>query len=146
MPYFLTYVSAAKRQLTSEELGELLTTCRVKNASLHVTGALLYQDGNFMQVLEGDQNTVEALFKTIKLDSRHQQVIVMLRGETAEQQFSDWSMAFRDLTGAHSGLADSYSRFFSDPEHQQDGGFYPNPTVGQRLLLSFRRSLLASGR
>ncbi len=49
----------------------LLLTCRSGNAGRGVTGALLYQESNVMQVLEGDRRVVEALYQVILRDRRH---------------------------------------------------------------------------
>ncbi len=56
--FFLVYVSSATRPFSGEDLRALLETCRKDNAELGVTGMLLYKDGNFMQVLEGDEDAV----------------------------------------------------------------------------------------
>ncbi len=41
-------------------LGSLLETCRRNNTAAGVTGMLLYKDGNFMQVLEGEEGNCPA--------------------------------------------------------------------------------------
>jgi hypothetical protein len=140
VPYYLVYVSAAKRLLSASELDEMLTSFRAKNAALSITGALLYGEGNFIQVIEGERDTVEDLFGVIVEDPRHTQVLVLLRGRTSEPQFVDWSMAFRDVTGDDSVLAKGYREFFDDLERDA-GSVAVDPTVAQRLLMSFRRSL-----
>lgn len=58
MPYFVAYVSSATQLLSTEQLDDLLLTCRRNNLARELTGALLYQDGNFIQVLEGEQRVV----------------------------------------------------------------------------------------
>jgi hypothetical protein len=144
VPYYLAYVSSATRLLSADELHELLETCRAINAARQVTGALLYQDGNFMQVIEGERDVIETLYETITRDSRHRNLTVLIRGTTPEPQFGAWSMAFADLSTADTELARGYSRFFHTGSDAADFG--DHPTVGQRLLLSFRRSLDARHR
>ncbi len=63
--FFLVYVSSATRPFSGEDLRALLATCRKNNAELGVTGMLLYKDGNFMQVLEGDEEAVRGLYEKI---------------------------------------------------------------------------------
>ena len=41
----------------------MLTEARERNQQLGVTGLLLYKDGDFIQLLEGDKATVKALFQ-----------------------------------------------------------------------------------
>ena len=136
MPYFVAYVSSAKKLLSAEELTTLLETCRRHNEALGITGALLYQDGNFMQVLEGEQGVVEELYDAIAADPRHRNVISLVRGTTPEPQFANWSMAFADRSGRDSVLAAQYRDFLAE-ESQGTG----DAGIGRRLLRSFRRTL-----
>ncbi len=56
--FFLVYVSSAVRPFSRVDLDDLLATSRANNARVGITGMLLYKDGNFMQVLEGDEEAV----------------------------------------------------------------------------------------
>ena len=67
----LIYVSSAKKLLCEEELNDMLTQARKANKKHHITGLLLYQDGNFMQVIEGEAGKIEQLFTNISEDYRH---------------------------------------------------------------------------
>ncbi len=64
---------------------------------------------------------------------------MMVHGDTGERQFKNWSMAFANLTGNDSDLAGEYERFFVLGQTGQPFG--SDPTIGQRLILSFRRPL-----
>ena len=66
--FFLTYVSTAARELSKDDLNELLAQCRENNAKLGITGMLLYKDGNFMQVLEGEETVVRSIYAKISGD------------------------------------------------------------------------------
>jgi hypothetical protein len=85
----LVYVSSASRKFNTNELHELLVQARQKNRELGVTGMLLYKDGNFMQVLEGQQEVVSKLAEKIELDPRHKGIIVVLRGMAELPSFPD---------------------------------------------------------
>ena len=67
----LIYASHAKHAFDETELVSLLKASRTKNLKLNITGMLLYKDGIFMQLLEGDETEVRKLFSTIKHDNRH---------------------------------------------------------------------------
>lgn len=43
---------------------------------------LLYKDGNFMQLLEGEKEAVLRLHKNIIVDPRHKGFLTLLQGET----------------------------------------------------------------
>ena len=90
----LVYTSAATREMGQDELEELLTRARERNAACGVTGMLLYHDGSFLQALEGEREIVDALFERIEEDPRHTQAAVLLRTEVDERVFDSWSMGF----------------------------------------------------
>ena len=62
----LVYLSSASQPFSEDDLVALLTQARQNNTAHGLTGMLLYKDGNFMQVLEGDEAEVRRLFHTIE--------------------------------------------------------------------------------
>ncbi len=82
---------------TEVQLTQLLGQVRLNNARLAVTGMLLYHEGSFLQVLEGEQPVLEKLFEVIGKDKRHHRVVPLLRRELAERHFADWQMGFASL-------------------------------------------------
>lgn len=93
------YCSAAVNPvLTRADLADLLAKARTKNASLGVTGMLLFHDGVFFQVLEGDRPTVEALYATIEADARHRRVTRLIIEPIEERAFAEWTMGFSAVT------------------------------------------------
>ena len=90
----LLYRSQATTPPTPEQLQELVQRARQANAAAHITGLLLYCDGQFVQVLEGPLETVRSLFARISQDPRHQQVAVVSKGLVPRRQFAEWSMDF----------------------------------------------------
>lgn len=89
----IVYVSAATRPMSEDELEELLTQAREKNSRLGITGILLYHDGNFMQMLQGPQDAVRALYASIEVDPRHHMVIPLVVESGLPREFADWAMA-----------------------------------------------------
>lgn len=55
---------------------------RTNNERAGITGMLLYKDGNFMQLLEGEKEAVLRLHKNIIVDPRHKGFLTLLQGET----------------------------------------------------------------
>ena len=80
---------------------------------------LIYMQGKFIQVLEGDQQKVEAIYKKIQDDPRHKQISKVLVGNSPERIFNDWSMGFRNLSDLDfislSGFKDIDSFFIINP-------------------------------
>jgi hypothetical protein len=95
--FHLVYVSSAVKPFSKTELVELLKEARENNERLDVTGMLLYRDGNFMQVLEGEEPVVRDLYAKIERDPRHEGSIILLEETLKRRQFGEWSMGFRDL-------------------------------------------------
>ncbi|GAA2743285.1 hypothetical protein GCM10009868_16430 [Terrabacter aerolatus] len=94
----LTYFSTATTPLDADDLRELLERTRSRNASVGLTGLLLYADGSFVQTLEGPDDVVEETFARISRDTRHRSVSVALHEQVDERHFPDWSMGFRELS------------------------------------------------
>jgi len=92
----LLYVSSTKRDFPVDDLEAILAKARKKNSALSVTGLLLYVDGGFLQVLEGEMDVVRELYKTIARDTRHWDAKVLV-DEALPRNFGEWSMGFRAL-------------------------------------------------
>ena len=137
--FFLVYVSSAVRQFSPSELVDLLANCHENNATLGITGMLLYKDGNFMQVLEGDQEVVRPLYAKIGRDPRHRGLLTLLQGPLAERQFPDWSMGFRDLNAPDALSTPGYNEFLNTP--LMGAEFSSDPTRCQKLLMMFKRKM-----
>ncbi len=96
--YFLIYVSQATPPMTGATLDTLREQSRTFNRSTGLTGCLLYQDGLFMQMLEGQREVVSALMDKVMTDPRHRDVRIVMEGPARRRVFLDWGMAVRDLT------------------------------------------------
>ena len=77
-----------------QEIASILDISRRNNASVDVGGVLLFNNGCFLQVLEGPLELVTSTFERIQCDRRHADVVILEAGEVAERLFADWSMAF----------------------------------------------------
>ena len=74
----LIYVSSAQVPFSNIELTKLLETARRNNTLIDVTGMLVYRDGNFMQVIEGEEEAIRGLHEKIRCDPRHGHLITLL--------------------------------------------------------------------
>ena len=98
MTYQIIYSSQAASPMQIEELEEILASARKNNTEKKVTGALVYVEGVFLQVLEGEQATVRTLMSHIATDVRHTAVTVLQEGEVPLPTFGDWKMAYLSAT------------------------------------------------
>ena len=105
----LIYRSAATVPFSERQLADLLTRARDNNAELGLTGLLLYDDGSFLQVLEGEREPLLTIYGRI-LKIRHDKLTKLLERPIDERRFGDWQMGFVSVTRL--GLAiPGYSEF-----------------------------------
>ena len=72
----------------------LLKDARSNNALKDITGCLIYYDGNFVQLLEGEKQKVLELYGKIKLDGRHSDVHMFSEDDIQKRVFTDRGMAY----------------------------------------------------
>jgi hypothetical protein len=113
----ISYVSAAAHPLTAEELLALLEQCLKNNAANGITGMLLYGNGTFLQTLEGDEKTIDALVERIRTDPRHAKIQFLSRTSIQSRHYSEWTMGFKRVSDrvlqAIPGLNDFGERNFN---------------------------------
>ncbi len=117
--YELVYVSAATRPFLGVELQGLLEKARTRNAACSVSGMLLYAEGSFLQVLEGDEASVSAVFTRVQSDRRHDKVLRLFSGPIDERSFGEWSMGFVDprLSDATARALSGFTDFLRHGRH-----------------------------
>ena len=98
MTYQIVYSSEAATPMQTGDLEELLDHARRSNAAKGITGALVYAEGIFLQILEGDNARVQALMAKIQRDVRHAGVVILRESEVPEAIFGTWKMAFVSAT------------------------------------------------
>ena len=92
----LLYASNTSRGQSDAVLESILDASRRNNAKTGITGVLLYIEGGFMQILEGDAPVVGETFDRISKDRRHWNTTILLDRD-APRAFGEWSMGFTRL-------------------------------------------------
>jgi len=95
--YKLIYVSRETQPISEAELLEILDKARSANAEKGITGLLLYNNGCIIQLLEGEETTVEQLYKKIELDTRHTGLLRLYSTHTDQRDFPNWNMGFERI-------------------------------------------------
>lgn len=137
--YYIVYASTAVGSWSDTEFEELLLQARRDNERLGVTGMLLYSEGSFIQVLEGEKETVMTMYDKILRDPRHRNPIKLMEGSLSQRNFPDWTMGFRKVSKSEMVKVSGYTNFLEKDFPVTE--FQNNPTVARRLLLSFRELL-----
>ncbi len=135
----LVYVSSAVRHLAEEEIVDILRASRKNNEGQAITGMLLYKGGNFMQVLEGPEDTVTGLLQKVSKDARHRGVLQMAKKKIDQRSFADWSMAFQNLDGVDGSKEEAYSPFLATS--LLDDRFRSQPDACYKLLMCFKNGM-----
>jgi hypothetical protein len=87
-------------------LEALLLLSRQWNTAQGLTGMLIDRystdadKGYFIQMLEGGERDVRALYEKIRRDKRHHTVLTLGEGEIESRMFSEWAMGFKNVDDA----------------------------------------------
>lgn len=127
------YASSACTSIDDTNLSEILKAARAKNARLNISGMLLYTEGCFFQVLEGEDSVLKELLRTIIADPRHKNITKIIEECISERDFGDWTMGFSEINFSDLRLVDGLSDFF------QQGEFFIGlpPGRAKKLLAAF---------
>jgi|TARA_B110000967_G_scaffold191241_1_gene216703 hypothetical protein len=116
----IVYVSRAAKPFSSDELSGLMKHSRTRNSADEITGLLVYRynddfkRGNFLQVLEGNEEALDDVWRRISGDPRHHTIIVLEEGESDARMFGDWSMGFRNVDAGDLAHITGFSELGSD--------------------------------
>ena len=131
----LIYVSSATRPMGEQDLLDLLAQSRPRNTRQHVTGMLVYRDGAFLQVLEGESADVQEIYRSITMDDRNTGHYLIAKEEITDRNFPAWSMGFKDLTKCPADELEGYSDIFGKGASPDKIAKYKDMAVS--LLLKF---------
>lgn len=94
--YSLLYVSKSCLRLPQEEgrVADIVAVSRRRNVALEVTGALMFVETHFAQVLEGPEAAVTTLMESIRADPRHTDLTVIDTEALVRRRFARWTMAY----------------------------------------------------
>lgn len=106
--YNLLYTSNSTVQVNSGMLDTILLTARENNNREGITGMLLYSQGSFVQLLEGDEENVKKTFYKISCDTRHNNIEVVMETTASDRYFPDWQMGFKWLEKADLNRIDNH--------------------------------------
>lgn len=113
-------------------LAGILLGARRNNRRDGITGALICRHDIYLQLVEGPENAIDALYARIVEDDRHSDVRLLLSGVAEERLFPEWEM-----------LDDQAPSLFWSPDEVAAGAIEAQGSAG--LLEAFGR-MAASAR
>lgn len=93
--YHISYVSTARDSLKYEDIKSILETAHARNKAHDITGVLVYCNKHFFQIIEGEKESIQELYESISVDSRHDNIVKLQENEISKRHFESWSMAFK---------------------------------------------------
>jgi len=110
----IVYTSKARSDVNDAQIVDIHSIALSNNAQRGITGMLLYTKGTFLQVIEGEADTIDRLMGKIKSDTRHYDVQVVVRNSIKHREFRNWSMGYRRLEDADAKALLNFAPFFED--------------------------------
>ena len=133
--YYLLYLSRASAVVGGRELASIMTVSRRNNGRDGVSGVLVYKDGVFLQLLEGEQKTVLQTYERISVDPRHTDAVILLKGPLERRLFGRWSMGFHYLLFPYMAADQAVASIVDDPRELLGDADRNHPAV--ELLKQF---------
>lgn len=97
MEHTICYISKQSEALIDSELESLFGYIVSMNSTLQISGALLHNEGFFLQVLEGDKLRIDELFSKIRKDKRHKNILMVLDQKIENRIFQNYEANFNIL-------------------------------------------------
>ncbi len=115
--YNAVYCSRASDGIGDAAVDRIIQTARRLNPERGITGLLVFGSGVFFQWLEGPRDNLLELLERIRLDPRHQNMVMLEETEEVrERLFPDWNMELVSANDIRSVLLDAHENA-RDPSH-----------------------------
>lgn len=132
----LIYCSRETVPFDQSMLDALLAKARSRNAQKDITGLLLYDSGDFLQILEGPSEAVLDLYHLIERDNRHKDARIVHQQEIRDREFGDWGMAFA-RADSERGCIEGFSEY-----HSEMVEFCPDASRAMKMIYMFQEGVL----
>ncbi len=97
MPLRIVYVSTLEPHVTDAEIDGLVEKAAAFNKAHGITGLLAFEGRRVCQILEGPEDAVGTLFRSIDRDSRHRGITEILNVPIDTVTFENWGMVRRPM-------------------------------------------------
>jgi hypothetical protein len=94
----IVYASLACPDTGQAEIDAVVEKAQVFNREHGITGVLAFDGSQIVQIIEGPEEAVEALYGRIREDNRHEGVVTLTHDGIAEPHFPNWAMVRRPIS------------------------------------------------
>ncbi len=105
----LTYTSRAD-DLSDDEVERIHRSAMTLNSLDGVTGMLIYNGKQFLQIVEGAEDAIEDLVQRLRCDRRHDDIVIREDRTVDGRSFPDWTMSMTRVGRARFQACDDISR------------------------------------
>lgn len=119
--YEIFHTALASKSFTEPELIEIAKSLAKRNRDLGITGSLIYNNREFIQLLEGEKESLKNLMSEVEDDTRHGNIHILWEGEIKQLGYQNYGLSKKMM-----------------PMIKQDFHLFANPTgvisTGQQLM------------
>jgi hypothetical protein len=134
-------MSVQAQTLRDKDVEELLFNAREKNKRLAITGVLLLIQGKFIQYIEGYEEDIDNVYRSIEVDPRHNDLLLLDSGYIDKRQYKNWTMAYRKVNNSEIKNILGYSELNLDDLFLNPAEEKTHPVL--KVLYNFTHSLSA---
>jgi hypothetical protein len=122
--YFIVYASQSDSAVDDKEIQIILKQSQASNRMNRITGYLVYDQGIFVQYIEGPKSNVKKLYEKISQDLRHHSVTLLAEGASDKRLFIGWTMGYQKLNrnnlvrlaGYDREMKNMFEKYINNPE------------------------------
>jgi hypothetical protein len=118
-------------------LADIVVRSEINNLEFGITGLLFYQNGRFIQVLEGERDSLEGLMSILEQDDRHENIQRIIDQAIKKRAFEEWSMDSLNLSEGATIDPDELIRIRD--------AYKKHLVVDSKLMVEFYKAMLAMG-
>lgn len=117
---YCVFASATHGNFGEEQLAELSAEYKKSLSEDGVTGVMLYEDGNFFQVIEGDADKIDAAYKRFSAEKHTHKVVKIIEEEQDQRSFAHWTSAYSTAAKDIFVNQNTGRAYFSNTSEYQD--------------------------
>ncbi len=90
----ICYISDLDAEESFSNLKDIYSKAKRNNFNNNITGILIYNKRNFLQVFEGEKKIVDETFKRIKKNPKHKNIFTIVDVPTEYRYFDEYNYGF----------------------------------------------------
>ena len=90
----IVYVSEYTKsdESINQDLNDITKIAKETNPTLGITGLIFYHKRKFLQIIEGEKESLEKLMVSIEKDPRHRNIERIIDEKAIRRSYEDWNM------------------------------------------------------